>query len=262
MSNPHPVPPTLLSDASFTACLTNFSNVYEVLDDNSVVNKRYVDDIVVGTSVVRTYGGQIITGQKKFEDLQLFNGNNSVSLFIQNSSTDYDLYFPENSGDYNQVLTTNGASVLSWTDKIGPVFFGISSIVQPITTTNQLLNININKIIDSNYTNLNGLITVDTEGLYEINYQVQFESVVNYSGSLEGTCTAEILINNVLMVGSSSSCYVKKFNGPFLSFFCSKIVLIDLDNQDTIKVVFRMSRGNFNLNTKINESSLLVKMIR
>ena len=76
-----------------------------------------------------------------------------------------------------------------------------------ITSSYQTLLYNVNTINDSGYSNSSGEITITSSGVYEINYNVQIQSL-NIQGGTNATITAMIEKNTVEVPGSSSSCFM------------------------------------------------------
>lgn len=224
--------------------------------------------IDVDNTVIRTFGNQSMSGVKTFTNsFQLQNASLNNITFTAPTVIDsnYTLTWPSNDGISGRFLTTDGNGGLSWTTagvESSSIYFGYDSIGGIfVLNTFQILNINTNVINDSNYSNLNGTITINESGVYEISYLVQFESN-GQTGGARATYSGEVQLNGVSVSGSRSSCFILEQSSSLISPSCGKTIFVQINSLDEITINFARTLGTTTGQTKPEQSSITIKKLR
>jgi hypothetical protein len=108
-----------------------------------------------------------------------------------------------------------------------------------------------------NYSNDFGQIKIKQSGLYEIKYNIQFETSGS-SGGQYATFSCQILLNSNVVEGSQSSCFLKKQATPRVSSACTNTIVCQVENESIISVEFSRTFGTTVAKTKKLESSILI----
>ena len=130
-----------------------------------------------------------------------------------------------------------------------------------ITEVYQLLDIDINSFIDTNfYINNGGRITIFLEGTYYITYRAQFETK-NTTGGQLATYSSRLEIDGNVVKGSESSCFIKKQPNSSISCGCGNTVIIYCKLNSVLSIKYARTKGTTSGLTKSNESSLTIRKI-
>ena len=191
--------------------------------------------------------------------------NNAVALFDSTSGKLLkNSVVIVNGGTMSGITTLNTQSLNINNESISGqrLLFSYDSIgLVTITSSYQTLIYNVNTINDSGYSNSSGEITITSSGVYEINYNVQIQSL-NIQGGTNATITAMIEKNTVEVPGSSSSCFLTEANGSFISTSISKNVILSITANDVIRIRYARTSGTTTCQTKPGQSSLCIKRLR
>lgn len=128
-------------------------------------------------------GGNVnVTGKMRLKD----SGTNYVELKAPASATaTYTLTFPADDGGSGQVLTTDGAGVLTWTDKTGASSVGSNEI-----TNDSIVNADIKSNAAIDATKINTGVVSNTEFNYldgvTSAIQTQLRSVFSFPNTFDG----------------------------------------------------------------------------
>lgn len=183
------------SDLQFSSITVNASNGISGIP--SVVNLGSSVALTCDSTVVRTFGAQIISGNKVFNNpIILNNGTNGVSLFVSGAlTTSYDFILPDSPGIPNQVLATDGTGTTFWSssgggggsgDVNGPASSTDNAIAVYSGTSGKIIKNSV--LITSPSGNLSGVNVLNTASLFinseSIAGQRLFYSLNNTSSSV------------------------------------------------------------------------------
>ena len=135
-----------------------------------------VDDTIAATSVAtastiakRDSSGNIIFNNigsniTSMNRLNLYNGANAISFLSPVLASSYTLTFPVSAGATDQVLTTDGAGILSWTSPSAGSVTSVSGTANEVSVTgtasNPVVGLANNGVVSGTYTK----VTVDSKG--------------------------------------------------------------------------------------------------
>jgi hypothetical protein len=156
--------------------------------------------VLAAETTLTAVGNTTITGTLKLHELST-NGQNKVSISAPDSLTnDYSLTLPENHGNNNQVLTTNGSGTLTWEDQSGGLEENVSVSgtlsVSGTTTLNSDTTINADLNI-SNDLNVSGTSTID--GVSTFNNNVTINGSLTVNGSSTYVYSENLVIKDPLI---------------------------------------------------------------
>jgi hypothetical protein len=248
--------------------LVRFDGTTGGLTQNSVI-------IVGDTGIVTGVLDLTATGQVQAATLY---GTTSLILEETGAGTDtitiqapasiaasYTLTLPVDDGTSGQFLQTNGSGVLSWANTpSGDALFyqyGPATSVA-LTGTFTVVDIDTGGVVDAAfYTNVNGVVTLSTTGVYEVAYWVQFETL-NNTGGTEASFAGQLFVNGTAVTGTISECWMTEAIGNLKRPGCGKNVILSLTAADTIEVRVQRSAGTTTAQTRVNESNLTIMRLR
>jgi len=156
--------------------------------------------VLAAETILTAVGNTTITGTLKLHELST-NGQHKVSISAPDSlSTDYSLTLPENQGDIDKVLSTNGSGILSWVDQTSGLEENVSVSgtlsVSGTTTLNSDTTINADLNI-SNDLNVSGTSTID--GVSTFNNNVTINGSLTVNGSSTYVYSENLVIKDPLI---------------------------------------------------------------
>ena len=156
--------------------------------------------VLAAETTLTAVGNTTITGTLKLHELST-NGQHKVSISAPDSLTnDYSLTLPENHGNNNQVLTTNGSGTLTWEDQNSGLEENVSVSgtlsVSGTTTLNSDTTINADLNI-SNDLNVSGTSTID--GISTFNNNVTINGSLTVNGSSTYVYSENLVIKDPLI---------------------------------------------------------------
>ncbi len=193
-------------------------------------------------------------------------GTDTITLQAPASiAASYTLTLPVDDGISGQFLQTDGAGVLTWANTpSGDALFYQYGPTTPVALSGTFTVVNISNggIVDGAfYSNTGGVVTVNTTGVYEIAYWVQFETL-NQAGGAEASFAGQIFINGSAVVGTISECWTTEAVGNLKRPGCGKNVVISITAADTVEIRVQRSSGTTTAQTRSNESNLTIMRLR
>ncbi len=250
--------------------LESSSGIYTILRSNTSLVTSYIFTFPInaGSSNQALYtNGTGNTFWQTTGDVigPISSTNNAIALFDSTSGKLLkNSIVTINGGNMSGISILNTDSLFINNESISGqrLLFSYDSIgLVTVTSSYQTLLYNVNTINDTGYSNSSGEITISSSGVYEINYNVQFQSL-NIQGSTNGTITAVIEKNTVQVPGSASSCFITEGNGPLISTSCVKTIILSITANDVIRIRFARTAGTTSCQTKPGQSSLSIKRLR
>ena len=182
------------------------------------------------------------------------------------------LVLPEVTGEFPIIVTHTGCNTyrVSLENIVPPTstscYYGYDSHDNvDVISTNKTLQIDVNVINDAIYVNTSGLITINSSGIFEIIYHVQFQSLDSIGSeraSLE--CVVELNTGSGFnpLPGSGSRCYLRSEAGNIVSPGTGKNVLTPITAGNVIRIVHKRVIGSTSATLVANQSSLIIKQIQ
>jgi hypothetical protein len=225
-----------------------------------------ISDLGTVTGVLNLTASGIITANTALAMEETSLGGNYITFQAPVTiPASYTLTFPTTAGSLGQFLETDGTGVLSWANiPSGDALFyqyGPTASVA-VTTTFTVVNISNGGVVDATfYTNVAGVVTASTTGVYEVSFWVQFETV-NNSGGSEGSFAGQLFLNGAAATGTISECWVTEAVGNLKRFGAGKDIVMSLTAADTLEVRVQRSSGTTTAQTRVNECSLTIMRLR
>jgi len=193
-------------------------------------------------------------------------GTNTITLQAPNPLTaSYSLTLPDDDGTSGQVLTTDGAGILTWTSPAsGDALFyqyGPAASVAITGTYTTVLIPGVGIIDAGTYTYLTGVVTVATTGVYEIAYWAQFETL-NQTGGANASFGCRILRNAGAVAGSIAECFINEQNGNLIRPGAGKTIIVSITAADTIALQVSRTAGTTTGQTRIDGCTLSIMRLR